>query len=212
LLARNGNAVDARELLWRLADFNGAAASSSRSAHPRKTKLQQECLQGVRWAREEVVQRESFNTYNFAISLVAGLILFEVFFGWYLVTQDIGRVSYIRILLTSAVLIGLWVQSHAARYFGAIWLLLSVTVLIWMLFAAHKVAFNFAALLTFVCGGLSFVASYILLFSKKFKVEYARQEELQPHYKRMLRRGRIALVILLFVVAILHDIYHLLSA
>jgi hypothetical protein len=120
--------------------------------------------------------------------------------------------SYIRILLTSAVLIGLWVQSHAARYFGAIWLLLSVTVLIWMLFAAHKVAFNFAALLTFVCGGLSFVASYILLFSKKFKVEYARQEELQPHYKRMLRRGLIALVILLFVVAILHDIYHLLSA
>jgi hypothetical protein len=160
----------------------------------------------------EVVQRESFNTYYFAMSLVAGLILFEVFLGWYLVSQDYGRVSYIRILLTIAVLIGLWVQSHAARYLGAIWLLLSVTVLIWMLFAAHKVALNFAALLAFVCGGLSFVASYILLFSKKFKAEYARQEKLQPHYKRTLRRGLIALVILLFVVAILHDIYHLFSA
>jgi hypothetical protein len=97
-------------------------------------------------------------------------------------------------------------------YLGAIWLLLSVTVLIWMLFAAHKVALNFAALLAFVCGGLSFVASYILLFSKKFKAEYARQEKLQPHYKRTLRRGLIALIILLFVVAILHDIYHLFSA
>jgi hypothetical protein len=97
----------------------------------------------------EVVQRESFNTYYFAMSLVAGLILFEVFLGWYLVSQDYGRVSYIRILLTIAVLIGLWVQSHAARYLGAIWLLLSVTVLIWMLFAAHKVALNFAALLAF---------------------------------------------------------------
>jgi hypothetical protein len=160
----------------------------------------------------EVVQRESFNTYYFAMSLVAGLILFEVFLGWYLVSQDYGRVSYIRILLTIAVLIGLWAQSHAARYLGAIWLLLSVTVLIWMLFAAHKVALNFAALLAFVCGGLSFVASYILLFSKKFKAEYARQEKLQPHYKRTLRRGLIALVILLFVVAILHDIYHLFSA
>jgi hypothetical protein len=115
-------------------------------------------------------------------------------------------------LLTIAVLIGLWVQSHATQYLGAIWLLLSVTVLIWMLFAAHKVALNFAALLAFVCGGLSFVASYILLFSKKFKAEYARQEKLQPHYKRTLRRGLIALVILLFVVAILHDIYHLFSA
>jgi heme A synthase len=158
-----------------------------------------------------LLQRESFKAYNFAISLVVALILFEVFLGWYLVSQDYGRVSYIRILLTIAVLIGLWVQSHAARYLGAIWLLLSVVVLIWMLFAAHKVAFNFAALLVFVCAGLSLVASYIVLFSKKFKAEYARKEKIQPHYKRILSRGLIALVISLFVFAILHDIYHLFS-
>jgi hypothetical protein len=159
----------------------------------------------------EVLQRERFHAYNFAISLVAGLILFEVLLGWYLVSQDYGRISFIRILLTIAVLIGLWVQSHAARYLGAIWLLLSVTVLIWMLFAAHKVAFNFAALLAFLCGGLSFVAAYILLFSKKFKTEYVRKEKLQPDYKRILSRALIALVIFLFVLASLHDIYHLFS-
>jgi hypothetical protein len=78
----------------------------------------------------ETLQRESFNTYKFALSLVAGLILFEIFLGWYLVSQDYGRASYIRILLPIAVLIGLWVQSHAAQLLGAIWLLLSVTVLI----------------------------------------------------------------------------------
>jgi hypothetical protein len=159
----------------------------------------------------ETLQRESFNTYKFALSLVAGLILFEIFLGWYLVSQDYGRASYIRILLPIAVLIGLWVQSHAARLLGAIWLLLSVTVLIWMLFAAHKIAFNFAALLVFVCGGLSLVASYILLFSRKFKAECARLEKIQPHYKRILRRALIALVISLFVVAMFHDIYHLFS-
>jgi hypothetical protein len=102
--------------------------------------------------------------------------------GWYLVSQDYGRVSYIRILLTTAVLTGLWVQSHAARYLGAMWLLVSVGVPTWMLFAAHKVAFNFAAVLVFLSGALSLIASYILLFSKKFRSEFARQEKMQPDY------------------------------
>jgi hypothetical protein len=155
------------------------------------------------------VQRENFRTYMFALYLVAGLALSEVFLGWYLVSQDYGRVSYIRILLTTAVLTGLWVQSHAARYLGAMWLLVSVGVLIWMLFAAHKVAFNFAAVLVFLSGALSLTASYILLFSKKFRSEFARQEKMQPDYKRDLRRALIALVILVFVVAIINDIYHL---
>jgi hypothetical protein len=155
------------------------------------------------------VQRENFSTYMFALYLVAGLALSEVFLGWYLVSQDYGRVSYIRILLTTAVLTGLWVQSHAARYLGAMWLLVSVGVLIWMLFEAHKVAFNFAAVLVFLSGALSLIASYILLFSKKFRSEFARQEKMQPDYKRDLRRALIALVILVFVVAIINDIYHL---
>ena len=155
------------------------------------------------------VQRENFRTYMFALYLVAGLALSEVFLGWYLVSQDYGRVSYIRILLTTAVLTGLWVQSHAARYLGAMWLLVSVGVLIWMLFAAHKVAFNFAAVLVFLSGALSLIASYVLLFSKKFRSEFARQEKMQPDYKRDLRRALIALVILVFVVAIINDIYHL---
>ena len=98
------------------------------------------------------LQRENFGTYKFALYLVAGLALSEVFLGWYLVFQDYGRISYIRILLTTAVLIGLWVQSHAARYLGAMWFLVSLGVLIWMLFAAHKVAFNFAAVLVFCLG------------------------------------------------------------
>jgi hypothetical protein len=63
----------------------------------------------------DILQRENFSTYKFALYLVAGLALSEVFLGWYLVSQDYGRVSYIRILLTTAVLIGLWFQSHAAR-------------------------------------------------------------------------------------------------
>jgi hypothetical protein len=128
--------------------------------------------------------------------------------GWYLVSQDYGRVSHIRVLLTTAVLIGLWLQSHAARYLGAIWLLLSVGVLIWMLFAV-KVAFNFAAVLVFLSGALSLIASYILLFSKKFRSEFARLEQMQPDYKRVLRRALIALVISVFVVALINDINHL---
>jgi hypothetical protein len=40
------------------------------------------------------VQRENFRTYMFALYLVAGLALSEVFLGWYLVSQDYGRVSY----------------------------------------------------------------------------------------------------------------------
>ena len=89
------------------------------------------------------------------------------------------------------------------------WLLVSVGVLIWMLFAAHKVEFNFAAVLVFLSGALSLIASYILLFSKKFRSEFARQEKMQPDYKRVLRRALVALVISLFVVAIMNDIYHL---
>jgi hypothetical protein len=86
------------------------------------------------------------------------------------------------------------------------WLLVSVGVLIWMLFAAHKVAFNFAAVLVFLSGALSLIASYILLFSTKFKSEFAR---LEPDYKRVLRRALIALVISVFVIAIINDIHHL---
>jgi hypothetical protein len=155
------------------------------------------------------LQQENFRSYKLALYLVAGLVLSEVFLGWYLVSQDYGKVSYIRILLTTAVLIGLWLQSHSARYLGAMWLLLSVGVLIWMLFAVHKVAFNFAAFLVFLYGALSLIASYILLFSKKFRSEFARLEQMQPDYKRVLRRALIALVISVFVIAIINDIYHL---
>jgi hypothetical protein len=157
----------------------------------------------------DILQRENFSTYKFALYLVGGLALSEVFLGWYLVSQDYGRVSYIRILLTTAVLIGLWLQSHAARYLGAMWLLVSVAVLIWMLFAAHKVAFNFSAVLVFLSGAISVIASYILLFSKKFRSEFARLEKMQPDYKRVLRRALIALVISVFVIAIINDIHHL---
>ena len=155
------------------------------------------------------LQRENFSTYKFALYLVAGLVLSEVFLGWYLVSQDYGRVSYIRILLTTAVLIGLWLQSRAARYLGAMWLLVSVGVLIWMLFATHKVVFNFSAVLVFLVGTLSLIAAYILLFSKKFRSEFARLEKIQPDYKRVLRRALTALVISVFVIAIINDIHHL---
>jgi hypothetical protein len=158
--------------------------------------------------KPDSLQGENFSTYKFTLYLIGGLALSEVFLGWYLVSQDYGRVSHIRILLTTAVLIGLWLQSHAARYLGALWLLASVGVLIWMLFAAHKVAFNFAALL-FLSGALSLIASYILLFSSKFRSEFARLEKMQPDYKRVLRRALIALVISVFVVALINDINHL---
>jgi len=78
-----------------------------------------------------------------------------------------------------------------------------------MLFAANKVAFNFSAVLVFLSGALSLIASYILLFSKKFKSEFACLEKMQPDYKRVLRRALIALVISVFVVAIINDINHL---
>jgi hypothetical protein len=159
--------------------------------------------------KPDSLQGEDFSTYKFTLYLIGGLALSEVFLGWYLVSQDYGRVSHIRVLLTTAVLIGLWLQSHAARCLGAIWLLLSVGVLIWMLFAAHKVAFNFAAVLVFLTGALSLIASYILLFSKKFRSEFARLEQMQPDYKRVLRRALIALVISVFVVALINDINHL---
>jgi hypothetical protein len=87
--------------------------------------------------------------------------------------------------------------------------LVSVGVLIWMLFAAHKVAFNFAAVLVFLSGALSLIASYILLFSRKFRSEFERLEKMQPDYKRVLRRALIALVISVFVITILNDIQHL---
>ena len=113
------------------------------------------------------LQRENFSTYMLALYLVAGLALSEVFLGWYLVSQDYGRVSYIRILLTTAVWIGLWVQSHAARHLGA---------------------FNFAAVLVFLSGALSLITSYILLFSKKFISEFARLEQMQPDYEKSAHR------------------------
>jgi hypothetical protein len=58
----------------------------------------------------------------------------------------------------------------------------------------HKVAFNFAAVLVFLSGALSLMASYILLFSKKLRSEFA--EKMQPDYKRVLRRALVALVML----------------
>src|SRR5215475_430866 len=155
----------------------------------------------------ESLQPEKFSTYYLALFLIAGLVLLEFFLGWYLVFQEYGRFSFVRILLTMAVLIGLLVQSHAARYLGAIWLLMSVSVLIWFLFAAQNIALNFAAFLVFLVAALSVIASYVLLFSKNFKSEFTRQEKRQPDYKRILRKGLTALVILLFIVASLNDIH-----
>jgi hypothetical protein len=155
----------------------------------------------------ESLQAEKFGTYYLALCLIAGLVLLECFLGWYLVFQEYGKFSFVRILLTMAILIGLWVQSHAARYLGSIWLLFSVGVLIWFLFTSQNVALNFAAFLVFLVAALSVISSYIILFSKHFRSEFARQEKRQPDYKRVLSKTLSALVILLFIVASLNDIH-----
>jgi hypothetical protein len=75
-------------------------------------------------------------------------------------------------------------QSGVARYFGAVWLFISVGVT-WLSFAAERINFNLAAVLVFTSVVLSLVASYVLLFSKQFATEFVRPE---PYYKHALKR------------------------
>jgi hypothetical protein len=100
------------------------------------------------------------------------------------------------------------VHTGVARCFGAVWLFISVGVTIWLSFAAETINFNLAAVLGFMSVALSLVASYVLLFSKQFATEFVRPE---PNYKHVLKRPVILLVILVFLIAMLNDMYHLFS-
>lgn len=104
---------------------------------------------------------------------------------------------------------GLWVQSGFARVAGAVFLLIIAGSLIWPLVSSGvamlirlpslTVLYIFAALFNLVTAG-------VLLFSRKFRVEFVFEREHQPKYKRYVKWSLGIAIIAGMIIATLIDI------
>jgi hypothetical protein len=149
----------------------------------------------------------NLNTYKATLYLVAIIALIETILTFYFTPGNFSLVG-----VTLAVLFGLWVQSKATRYLGAVWFLVLVGLIVWPLFTTGNVIFSPALIPLVFWGALCLIVSYILAFSKTFAAEFLHQKEAQPAYKRTLAKAFIIIVILIVVILTLNDIYHLFLA
>ena len=145
-----------------------------------------------------------FDTYNSALAFVAAIAVIEAVLAWYFTPGNFSLVG-----VTLVILFGLWVQSKVARYFGAVWFLVLVGLIVWPLFTTGNVIFSPALIPLVFWGALCLIVSYILAFSKTFTAEFLHQKETQSAYKRTLAKAFIIIVILVVVILTLNDIYHL---
>src|SRR5262249_52102743 len=107
---------------------------------------------------------------------------------------------------------GLWLQSSLVRYGGAAFMLFVAGALIWPMVStsmalAHRQPV--LALLFIATAVLNLVTAVLLLLSRKFADEFARERKHQPSYKIYLRRGLFTGTIAAMVIVTLNDIYHL---
>jgi hypothetical protein len=119
---------------------------------------------------------------------------------------DVRTFAY-RAVAALAIAFGLWVHSHAARYLGALWFLISAWMMIWALVSRDTIVFSFALVCIVALVGLSVTTACILLVSRQFAEEFRGRRETESRYKRTLRTAAHIAVVALVVIATVIEIY-----
>jgi hypothetical protein len=107
---------------------------------------------------------------------------------------------------------GLWVQSRIARYGGVAFMMLFAGALIWPLLTGNMSVASrqpLLAVLFLITAALNLLAAGVLVFSKRFGVEFAEERKRQPAYKVYLKRSVAAVAIVAMLLATVNDIINL---
>ena len=144
----------------------------------------------------------------FCLSILSGVItfiLFDIVFK-----APAPAVYYFGLAL--AIPFGLWVKSNFIRGLGAVYLVIVAASLLWPMVSSNFVLDRrpLAALYIFLAG-INLLIAGILLLSKQFAIEWAKERDQQPKYKRYLRLGLIYGLIGAALIATFNDIVNLAS-
>ena len=114
--------------------------------------------------------------------------------------------------LAPAIPFGLWVKSDFLRGLGAVYLVIVAGGLLWPVVSSNFVLdrLPLAALYIFLAG-INLLIAGILLLSKQFAIEWAKERDQQPKYKRYLRLGLLYGLVGAALIATFNDIVNLAS-
>jgi hypothetical protein len=153
------------------------------------------------------MERPTHYQTAFYLSILSGVLTFILFD---IVFRAPGAgVYYFGLAL--AIPFGLWVKSKLIRSFGAIYLVAVAASLLWPLVSSPLVVLHrlpLAALYIFLAG-INLLIAGILLLSKQFDIEWTKERDQQPKYKRYLRMGFIYGLIGAALIATFNDIVNL---
>ena len=146
--------------------------------------------------------------YWFALYLTAAIALAELTVSTLVAANlaDVRTFAY-RAAAALAIAFGLWVHSHAARYLGALWFLISAWMMVWALVSRDNIVFSFALVCILVLIALCATTACTLLLSRQFAQAFRRRRETEPAYKRTLRAAAHIAIIALIVVATAIEMY-----
>ena len=131
--------------------------------------------------------------------LLSVLAAFTTSWVWVHLISDFDLLAAL-CAFTWSIPFGIWVQSSFVRYAGALFMAL-IGGLMAMLLMPYHGTFSSAhdlliALIIFLCVASNLLAAIILLFSGKFRAEFAEARKNQRPYKRYLK-WMVALVVIL---------------
>jgi hypothetical protein len=155
---------------------------------------------------------KQLSTYQWALYLVTGIVLIEVIVLLVLASYDfeLAKKGAPRLPLPLFALFGIWTQSYFFRYLGAALLAIVGVLTLAMLFERDTaVGVLWAVML--IGAALSLLTSFILVFSRTFSAEFARERKLQPRYKYWLRSIAVAVIVVVGGVGALRDIWKLIA-
>lgn len=150
---------------------------------------------------------EGLSRYKAALYLSSAAALATCLLDDLLFPQRGGSIVFCPIALL--IPFGLWLQSSLARYGGAAFMLLVagalISPLLRMVLYKHQ---PLLALLFVITAGLNLLAAGVLVFSERFRVEFAEERKHQPAYKVYLKWSLVA-VIAAMLLATVNDIINL---
>jgi hypothetical protein len=151
--------------------------------------------------------------FKSALGLLAAILLVELSALFYIFMNRgaLPEGSFLLPLSAMVILFGIWVQSGVVRYLGALWLVVTLGLIVWAVLSHRYGLWNFWFAGVWIVGSLHLATLWILLLSRRFSVEFAHLRDTQPVYKKILRRLSDAVLIIATTAATLADVYHFAS-
>jgi hypothetical protein len=149
------------------------------------------------------------NYFKSTLGLVAAILVVELSLLLYLssINVALSAGATYRAGIAIVMLFGLWLQSGAVRYLGALAFVAGLGTVTWAVLSRLHNVQNFWLVWLGVAGLLYLASLWILLLSRRFSMEFAYLRETQPAYKKVLRRLCDVVLIVAATAAALADVY-----